>query len=240
MVIAALSFLTTGLAFLGGSYYTWQDNEKIRSTPKSTVRSISIGRTELHGTINSEQSITAPISQKPCVAYHILVSGGKTRNGMPAGATTKQDSVPTTLEDSTGRIRVDLDDVDIKTGHKTYHQFGRNVGDVNDSVQNRLNKAGIDVTLTDGKAGSTVEERRIDHEDTVYLLGTARDNPDVKDTTAQHNQDDLLITKGNNPFMISNSSEEDLKQTLSKKTLITLTLGLLLTIAGTVFLVTPL
>jgi hypothetical protein len=237
MVIASLSFIVPGAILLSASYYEWYQNKKINTTPTSTVRSIAIGRTELHGTIDSDESVTAPISQEPCVCYYVLVSGGQNKNGLPALYRQQTDSVPAFLKDETGEVNVDLNGVQVKDGTTTRHEYSRVDGDVPNYMQTRIDEAGIDVKLTDGKSGCMVEERRIDHGDDVYLLGTARDNPDVKDGTATNSTDDIVIEAANNPYMIANTSEDALSKSLSAKSWIAFGLGFTLTLFGLITLI---
>jgi hypothetical protein len=236
MVIASLSFIVPGLILLSASYYEWYRNKKINGTPTSTVRSIAIGRTELHGTIDSDESVTAPISQEPCVCYYVLVSGGQNINGLPALYRQQTDSVPAVIKDDTGKVNVDLNGVQVKDGTITRHEYSKVDGDVPDYMQTRIDKAGINVTLTDGKNGCMIEERRIDHGDEVYLLGTARDNPNVEDGTATNSTDDIIIEEANNPYMITNTSEDALSKSLSAKSWVAFGLGLAFLLFGLITL----
>ena len=54
-------------------------------------------------------------------------------------------------------------------------------------------------------------ETRINQGDQVYLLGTARDNPDVEDSTATSSTDDIIIEKADDQFMIATGDESSLR-----------------------------
>ena len=64
--------LILGLLSAGSSYFAWYEWDKyqtIINTPRSTVRSIAIGQTELQGTIEAKNTLEAPLTGSECVAY---------------------------------------------------------------------------------------------------------------------------------------------------------------------------
>lgn len=86
--------------------------------------------------------------------------------------------------------------------------------DISNTLQRRLEHLGIDTESALGPDHAfKIEEKRIEPGDTVYLLGTARDNPDVDDTTGEENTDDLIIKDSpqHDLFLISNNDEDTIR-----------------------------
>lgn len=48
----------------------------------------------------------------------------------------------------------------------------------------------------------------------IYIMGTAKDNPFVNETTGQKNESDIMIQKGNNYYLISGKSEKEILNSL--------------------------
>lgn len=106
------------------AWQKWQQRRTVRNTPRSTTRSVSMGRTELHGKINDKQPFKAPITGKPALACEWTVKVPANQQGTWK---TLQDGTEATtcyLKDSTGHIKADLTHVTIQDGH-TYTKKNR-------------------------------------------------------------------------------------------------------------------
>jgi hypothetical protein len=87
--------------------------------PRSKVRSLAMGRTELHGAAHPKQDLRAPITFTPCVYYRFLIE--EERDGSRGGkywATVKEGESTHYfyLQDETGRVLVDPLDAEVVTG----------------------------------------------------------------------------------------------------------------------------
>lgn len=83
--------------------------------------------------------------------------------------------------------------------------------DISNTLQRRLEHLGIDTESALGPDRAfKIEEKRIEPGDTVYLLGTARDNPDVDDTTGEENTD---TSSSKTPRDTTSSSYQTTKKT---------------------------
>lgn len=205
--IAAL--VTAGLSYF--AWDTWTKYQAIRNTPRSTVRSIAIGTTELHGDITTEEPLEAPLTGEPAVAYHYSIDAddGDHHHTVEQG----RDGTRAVLTDDTGSVTVDLDGVTIEDGHD-YHEDIGTFDNPSDRLKEQLNDMDVDHTgWFGGNRDLTFSETRIEPDDTVYLLGTARDNPGVDDGTATTSTDDLIIEAADNQFLIANSDEASLRTT---------------------------
>ena len=66
----------------------------------------------------------------------------------------------------------------------------------------------------------------------LFIIGTAGDNPYVKEGTGIKNENDILVQKGKDLFLISNQDEKALLKTYNWTIGITLISGLIFTITG--------
>ena len=193
------------------SYFAWSEWSKykaVHNTPRSTVRSIAIGQTELHGTITTDNPVNAPITGKPSVAYTYRVDeAGEHDETLKRGRGTAN----AVLEDQTGSVAVNPAGFTIENGH-TYKDGITPFQESENDVEQRLHNLDVDTeTLVSTNRNLSISETRIEPGDEVYLLGRASDNPRVEDTTADTNQEDLLIHAGPEKSLIALGTEDKLE-----------------------------
>lgn len=97
-----------GLILMGTGFVDYIRYDRIRNTPRSTVRALAMGPVEVRGTVNPREILKAPFSGRECVAVYWGVEQkkrmGKTKwTPVDAGADTAQ----FLLDDGTGAVRVD-------------------------------------------------------------------------------------------------------------------------------------
>jgi hypothetical protein len=206
-----LGLITAFVAYL--AWNEWDKYQAIRNTPRSTVRSIAMGLTELHGTITADKPLEAPLTGKECVAYTYKIEEHHHDDDGSDWHTIKQgnDQATASLTDDTGTVTVDLNGVSIEQG-TTWQEDSSTWDDPPKNVEKHLESLDVD---HEGWLGMNKRmrytETRINHGDQVYLLGTARDNPDVEDGTAANSTDDIIIEEANDQFMIATGDESSLR-----------------------------
>lgn len=71
-LIASAIFGSIGVVVLGISLYKFRDRAIIKDTPTSKIRSMAKGLVEVQGKVVSENTLKAPFSKTPCVAYEVI------------------------------------------------------------------------------------------------------------------------------------------------------------------------
>lgn len=206
---AILAVMSAGVAYF--AWGEWSKYQAVKNTPRSTVRSIAMGLTELHGKITTEEPLEAPLTGQRAVAYNYRIERGDD----DSDHTIRQgrDTTTATLTDDTGSVTVDLDRVSIEAGHDYHEDIGA-FDNPSQDLKAQLDKLDVNAHSIFGtNRDLTFSETRIEPGDNVYLLGTARDNPGVKDGTATTSTEDILIEADNNQFLIANGDESTLRST---------------------------
>jgi hypothetical protein len=177
---AILAVMSAGVTYF--AWGEWSKYQAVKNTPRSTVRSIAIGLTELHGKITTEEPLEAPLTGRRAIAYNYLIERGDDDNDH----TIRQGRNTTTamLTDDTGSVTIDLDGVSIEAGHNYHEDIGA-FDNPSQDLKAQLDKLDVNAqTIFGTNRDLTFSETRIEPGDNVYLLGTARDNPDVEEGAA--------------------------------------------------------
>mgnify|MGYP006914282785 CR=1 FL=1 len=232
------SLIGAGITYAG--WRQWKKKQLIENTPRSTVRSISMGRTELHGTIDTDNPLEGPLSGKPVVAYEYKIQRENDDDDDPGRYDTLRsgyDTTTATLTDDTGTVAVDLDEVSIEQGtffKETTHSFD----DPSPELKEQLDKLNVSYEgWFGGNYDMKFTETRIETGDDVYLLGTARDNPDVADGTATKGHQDVLIEDAGNTYLIATGDEDNLVTTETYYAYGFLTVGLIILTLSLVYMI---
>jgi hypothetical protein len=169
--------LVAGVVFFLRGFGLWRRKRLIENTPRSKVRSLALGRVELHGKALPGAALEAPVSGLPCVffAYRIEEERGSGKNRrwhvLLKGDSSEQ---PFFLEDETGRIRVDAAGADVEVPAHV-----RLLDSSHDSrVAALLHSNGVSPGGWLGLARRLrVSETRIGPGDPLFVLGVAQERP---------------------------------------------------------------
>lgn len=186
IMMLVLGILFGIYSFLKGFHSLWF-KRMIENTPTSKIRSIAMGPAEVKGKIKTFQKLlTSKLAKQKCVYYRYLVERKvRTKKGYRWDKVSEtEESTHFFLDDGTGQVLV--------------YPKGAHV-----SIPHDVQKVSGDRRYT---------EYYILPEETLYVLGTAGDNPFVEETTGQKNYEDIMIQKGDTLFYISDSSEKELLQ----------------------------
>ena len=228
------------------------EKNRIKNIPKSKIRSVAIGLSEIKGKAKAIQLHKTPISKQDCVYYRYIVEQyHEDSNDNSDGyriIVDEQTTDPFLVQDETGEIKV-------------YAQGSENYLSLKKTYFSRL---GLKLIPMSFSHSDTLEQEYIKHRkeievkgdnafsksivdlegdrlykeyflapgDNVYVLGTVAYNEDQSD--AFIHQDHV-----NKYFIISDKSENSLLKTINKKLFITTLIGSFLIIGFIVSLCVP-
>ncbi len=203
-----------------GAFYThkaWKTKQMIENIPRSKVRSVAIGLAELEGKAEADGSkkIKSPFSGKEC-----LYCSYRVEQLAQVDETTKQETyrvlhkgsehVPFYLKDSTGRILVDPEGSEF---------FGDDKTEIRSAISSKPSPRIISFLESKGISHKGIflnktmrfAESMIIPGDTLYVLGSAMNNPGFKGN-AKDNSENIMLKKGDNDpfFFIGNFKEEEI------------------------------
>jgi hypothetical protein len=105
-----------GIGFILGLYWffkgfaTFREYKVIADTPLVPIRSVAMGRVQIHGKAIGEKTLRSPVSNQPCFLYKVDIDrflSGREGRGRWAPYLTDGGSVKFYLEDDTGKVLVD-------------------------------------------------------------------------------------------------------------------------------------
>lgn len=201
-----------GLATLVIAFRSFGMKRKIEDTPTSKVESIAAGIVELNGTAIPRESLMTPYSRRPCVYYEYRMEelqAHREFNPMTKRWMIVREWVQLAaqnelrrfyLQDETGKVLVDPTGAQVPES-KTYQQWflGRR---------------------------RRHTERAIFANSKVYLLGTAAENPENRDSVVA--SDLIMIRKGDisKEFILTSESEKQIEGSYLLSFLISLLVGI--------------
>lgn len=220
------SFEFAALVYLAGCYFFVRGFAKfrrlqlIRNTPTSRVRSLAMGPVELYGTAESidDDVLTSPFSGEDCVMYKYKIEEYR-RSGDDYDWVTvdaDRDGVPFYLDDGTGRVVVDPEGVSLNVPQD-------NLYSVDDHEQPPGDVQGGSVGLVSDSNDRRYHEHYVTPGEEIYVYGEAfrRDG-------------DVVVNKRMDTpmFMVSDSSEEELVDSMSGSVVLSTVGGLVLAAVG--------
>lgn len=171
---AAIAALT-GVGVFLHSFALWRRARRIEDTPRSLVRSMPLGRVELHGVAREIDGVRAPISGRPCAWFRYRIERRQRRGSRSEWVTVDSgDSSdrPFHLEDDTGRVRVDPAGARFEVERDLFETNPQ----MNAALVALCTQQGID--LTSAWLGSAsrlrVSEWRLEEGDAVFVTGVAQ------------------------------------------------------------------
>ncbi|MBS3125294.1 hypothetical protein J4211_03510 [Candidatus Woesearchaeota archaeon] len=185
--------LVGGAVLIMIGFKQWRIKRLVENTPTSKVRGIAMGFVEVCGTVSKpfKQYLVGPFTGKECVYYSYKIEEERQGSkGRRYWATIRSDvqSIPFFAKDNTGAVLVDP-----KGAIKLF------------SEKNNLRLSGLF-----GSRPLRFTETHLAPNDIIYILGTAGDNPYVKEGRAVNGVEDVMIQKGkHSPYYISDKGEKD-------------------------------
>lgn len=200
--------------------FAWQRQKKlIEDTPTSTCRGVAMGRAELYGNPVAIKKLIAPFTKEDCVYYMYAIEEYRKQGKNSRWVLVKsgEERVPFHLKDGTGQVLVDPAGADIDIPHdyqKTTGMFGKPPAPVQAFMdKNNIRIGGFLGMHNDWR----FTEYHIEEKDKIYIMGTAGNNPAVKEGTARTSADAVMVQKGKDWYYISDKSEKAVLSTLRWK-----------------------
>lgn len=207
-----------GYCIIGGGLLSYKgfreltEYRMIKNIPSSNIRSVAMGLCEIKGVVcETEEPLTAPLSQTTCVYYKCEIQEYQTRRKRSRWVTIHQirDGRYFYVKDETGHVLIDTDKADLDISPGGTYSIRRDGDEVTDFLEDQ----GISYKgLLFGNKKIRVKEYLLYPGKPLYIMGTAQDNPHVEDASQAEGYKDVMIGKGKNQkfFLISEKKEKDL------------------------------
>ena len=216
--------------------YLFKKKRLIEDIPTSKIRSIAMGLVEIFGEVVpiKDKILKSPFTKKDCVYYKYFIEElrmkGKSLEWVPIKI--GEDRTLFYLQDGTGSVLVDPKGANIEVSPSFSFESGMGK-DPPEEVRRFLleNKINFEDFFGINKS-MKFTEYCIPIKSRLYIIGTAGDNPFVKEGWAQEGTEDVMIQKGENIYFISNKSEKEILKNLKFQSIVFLFIGSILIIAG--------
>jgi hypothetical protein len=152
-----------------GPYFFWrgflllQRKHLIMDTPRSTIRAAALGRVEIAGRVVGPYTLVAPLSHRDCLYYRLVIESnpqGDLRNSI------HEMCAPMFLDDGTGTLMI--------------FPHGSELLLPPSSERSEYGKLALTLTRYSEGTPEFAQEYSIKPEDTIFVLGTLRENPWAK------------------------------------------------------------
>jgi len=230
-----------GLGIIAIGFIFFRKKRLIENIPTSKIRSIAVGLVEIFGQVIpiKEQIFRSPFTDKECVYYQFTIeeyrSSGKNSNWVTIKKGEQKGLFY--LKDDTGRVMIKPTGATIEARKDFEYQSGLGK-DPSEQVIRFLSANNL---AHEGFLGlnKTMRYREtiISPYDTLYIMGTAGENPFNKEVTANH-VDSIMIQKGKyeKQYYISDKSEKQILKNLTLLTYVMWGFGMVLIIIGAILL----
>lgn len=219
MVFISLWFGVLGVLFFWGGFRTLKKKRLIENTPTSKIRSLAMGLVEIYGTVISKKTLKSPLTNKDCVYYNYNVQEHRRRGKRSSWVTIRSgtDMVQFELKDETDSVLVDPSGAEVSIPEDFTFETGLFKKDPPNNIKEFLKKNNL---TYEGFLGIDKQmkfaESYIAPKDKLFIMGTAGDNPNVKEATAKKSVEDIMIQKGsNNIYFISDKPEREILKKLN-------------------------
>lgn len=248
LLISSIIGFFAGIYTFFKGFKTLKKKRLIENTPTSKIRSLAMGLVEIYGQtlpyenklIFDQSTFKSPFTKTDCLYYRYTIEEYRKSKNNSSWVTIKQDSncLPFLLDDQTGEVMIDIRNANIKiTPFKIFHS---NTGqEPPDSILDFLRTNGLS---HEGFLGFSKKMRYTEYiikpYDKIYILGTACDNPYIKDSTGLKNETDIIINKGKSkhPFIVSDKTEKDFLSSLGSRIFLEIFGGSFLTLISLAYI----
>ncbi|MBI4173216.1 MAG: hypothetical protein HY519_00680 [Candidatus Aenigmarchaeota archaeon] len=210
--------LAAGVYFFFKGFVWFREQKLIEGLPTAKVRSIAMGLTELAGkAMPGAELLKGPFTGKDCVYYRCKVeeyrSSGKHRRWVKVKEEASAKRFY--LEDNTGKVLVDPNGAEVDIPSDFTSQPGR-------AGPNQLIKAFMTANQVSykgffGNKTMRFTEWHIAPRDSLFVVGTAMDNPERDEAASVKGHEDVMVGKGSSWFFIADSSEKKVLDGLRQK-----------------------
>jgi hypothetical protein len=238
-LVFRIFILILGIGLFVWAIICFKDKRLIENIPTSKIRSIAMGLVEIYGEVvtSVDNILKSPFSQSDCVYYRYTIEELRSTGKSTHWATIRKGTnyVYFYLKDDTGMVLVDPQDakIDIPADNVFKSSLGK---DPSYMVQKFLEKERVkfEGSLLGINKTMRYSEFFIAPKDKLYIMGTAADNPFVKDASTFKGVEDVIIKKGKHEkiYYISDKSERMILSRLNRIVICGFVFGSLLIILG--------
>ena len=201
----------------------------VKNIPTSKIRSIAMGLVETKGSIcETQQPLTSPITKKECVYYSWKIEEEVRENKRTRWRTirTKSEGNYFWMQDETGEVLVQLKGATIDTD-SVYRSYRRRRTPLSPEVEEFLDAQGISRDGWFNQKKLRITEETLYPHQSIYVMGTAKDNPYVEDATQTQGHKDVMIAAGEQEsfFFISDKPEHKIIRKMKWTAIALITLG---------------
>jgi hypothetical protein len=198
----------------------------ITDTPTSQVSRIVPGLVEVKGTVRcAGPHVVSPMTSSPCVLFHFHVEEWKQNmNGKGGSWRTVINDIKDSgciLTDGTGDVRINLLQAELLLKPDTHAKSGT-FNDATPELEAALSAYGRSSQGFIFNKGMRYTETVLREGDRIYALGTASSHP----------SGGYQMDKGNNLFIVSDKTEEEVVAHYNKSGMLGFIFGGLLSVAG--------
>jgi hypothetical protein len=226
------------LLFIGGiilliwGLLSFKMKRLIENTPTSKIRSIAMGLVEIYGEVKplKDNILKSPFSNNDCVYYKYNVKELRQSGKSSSWVTIKKGEEKKLfyLKDETGSVLTDLTGakIDIPTDNIFDSSLGKDPPKTVIKFLSTKNIAWEGFLLGINKT-MKYTEYFIAPGDKLYIMGTADDNPYVKEASAEKSVEDIMIQKGKfeKLYYVSDKHEDAILYRYALKTYVGLIIG---------------
>ena len=238
-LIVGLFMFLIGIALFAVGLYFYKKKQLIADTPTSKIRSIAMGLVEIFGTVIplKERLFRSPFTDKECVYYQFTIEEYRSSGKNSHWVTIKKGEQRGLfyLKDDTGRVLIDPTGAKIEARRDFEYQSGLG----KDPPEQVIRFLAANNLAHEGFFGLNktmrYQETIIVPDETLYIMGTAGENPLKREATENH-VDSIMIQKGKyeKQYYISDKSEKQILKNLAILTYGIWGFGIVLIIVGAI------
>jgi hypothetical protein len=201
VIAFSIGFIIFGIVFLIWGLMSFKVKRLIENIPTSKIRSIAMGLVEIYGEVvpSKNDVLKSPFTNNDCVYYKYSIEELRSSGKNTYWATIDHGKAHNVfyLKDETGSVLIDPTGAKIDT--PVDNKFDSSMGhDPPETAKDFLASRNIKWEGLFFGINKTMKftESFIAPGDKLYIMGTADDNPYVKDASAEKGVEDIMITKG--------------------------------------------
>jgi hypothetical protein len=231
--------MAMGISLFVWAILSFRKKRLIENIPTSKIRSIAMGLVEIFGEVvpSKDNILKSPFSENDCVYYKYKIEELRSSGKSTHWVTIKKgwNYVYFYLKDDTGMVLVDP--IDAKIDLPADNVFKSGLGkDPPYTVKHFLQKEHVafEGSLFGINKSMRYTEHFIAPKDKLYIMGTAADNPFIKDASVLNGVEDVIIKKGKHDkfYYISDKNERMILRRLNIIVICGFVFGSLLIILG--------
>jgi len=238
-LVFRIFILILGIGLFVWAIICFKDKRLIENIPTSKIRSIAMGLVEIYGEVvtSLDNILKSPFSQSDCVYYRYAIEELRSTGKSTHWATIRKGTnyVYFYLRDDTGMVLIDPQNakIDIPADNVFKSSLAK---DPSYMIKQFLEKERVkfEGSLLGINKTMRYSEYFIAPKDKLYIMGTAADNPFVKDASTFKGIEDIIIKKGKHEkiYYISDKSERMILRRLNRIVICGFVFGSLLIILG--------